>query len=242
MKKKILMIGNTDGLSGVPVDIASYYSFFTNPIGGNWCREEIDVMLNPSQRCAFNKIVEIEEAAYDYVITIFAGHGNEADDDIVLIINEQEDTILMSDLTNLSQKQLIILDCCREPIQMAVDFAFIETRATMLSMSQDPIRRAYEDRILHCPPQEIILFSCDQGEMAKDTASYSSHLLHAVEMVLADSHSPFVSVNRAHERAVSLLEANRFYTQQHPQIQQSRCLINRRLPFAVNTKLWGIYD
>ena len=44
MKKKILMIGNTDGLPGVPVDVFSYHSFFANPIGGHWCCEEIDIL------------------------------------------------------------------------------------------------------------------------------------------------------------------------------------------------------
>ena len=32
MRKKILMIGNTDGLPGVLVDIDDYYAFFTDSI------------------------------------------------------------------------------------------------------------------------------------------------------------------------------------------------------------------
>ena len=243
MKKKILMIGNTDGLPGVPVDIDAYYSFFTSPIGGAWCDDEIDIMLNPTQRCVFNKIVEIEESRYDYVITIFLGHGAEMDYGTILKINERE-VIGLHHLMNLSPKQIIIAECCRKPVQMPADLAFANAGATMLSMSRDPIRQAYEDRIRDCPPQKIILFACDTDEKAKgssDGGRYSSYLLQAAHMTLIDSHSPFASVNRVHRAVVSMMQ-EKPHILQHPQIYQSRCPINRRLPLAVNTKLWGIYE
>ena len=244
MKKKILMIGNTDGLSCVPIDIDSYHSFFTSPVGGNWCREEIDIMLNPTQRSLFNKIVEIEEADYDYLITIFLGHGAEQDCGTILYINAHGEFIGLHHLKNLSFKQLLIIECCRVPAQMPFELMFVDTGATVLSLSRDPIRRAYEDRIRDCPPQEVILLACDAGEKAQGTpygGRYSTFLLHAARTAATDSYSPFVSANSVHRKAASLMRAKP-HILQHPQIQQSRCPINRRLPFVVNLDFWETHS
>jgi hypothetical protein len=78
MKKKILMIANTDNLPGVPVDMFDYHDFFTSPSGGNWSHEEIEILPNPDEYQLFEEIAKIRNADYDYVITIFSGHGREA--------------------------------------------------------------------------------------------------------------------------------------------------------------------
>ena len=239
MKKKILMFCNTaEGLPGVPVDIFSYYSFFTGPTGGSWNHDEIDIRRNPTKRDLFKKIDAIRDGNYDYVITIFAGYGEEDDSGPTLIINEHGESIEIGHLMNLSQRQVIVSDCCREYRPASSDFAFNKTGATMLSMSRNRIRQAYEDRIEASTPQEVILYACDTGEAAKDSLSYSLFLLRATQLALVHSSSQFVSVNQAHNKAVSLMQATS-QTQQHPQIQQSRCSIHRRLPWAINPCLWG---
>jgi hypothetical protein len=242
MRKKILMIANTDGLSGVPVDVSDYYSFFTSPIGGHWGREEIDILRNPTLCCLYRKIDEIAEANYDYVITIFTGHGKEANDDTVLIINGHEDEIMLSDLMNLSQRQLIIADCCRYDVESFFDFSFTKEDAMVLSMSRDTIRQAYEERIWDSMPQEVILYACDESEAAMDTNeghlySYSQCLLNATQIVLEDSNAQFVNVNVAHRQAASLMrQDNPFWMQQRLQIVQPRCSFHQRLPWAVNVE------
>ena len=236
MRKKILMIGNTHNLQGVPTDISAYYSFFTSPVGGNWCREEIEILLNPTLRCLLREIVTIKNADYDYVITIFSGHGAETIDGMVLFINGQGTKIMMSALRNLSQRQLLIIDCYRSRTLLPVDSAFEQEGATMLSMSRDPVRQAYEEQIRDSIPQEIILYACDEGEKAEDSDDggvYSQFLLHAAQMLPVDSHSPFVTVSEAHHKAVSMIQRDPFGNQ-HPQILQPRCLPHRRLPLAVN--------
>lgn len=243
MKKKILIIGNTDGLPGVPADLCAYDFFFSSPMGGNWRHEEIDILHNPTQRCLFKKIIEIEKADYDYLITIYLGHGGEMGHGTVLVINGLYETVAMQYLTNLSPKQLLIIECCRCPLLLSSDITSLEAETTRLSMFRDPIRQAYEDRIQAACPQEIILFAADQGELTWGTrkgGEYSSYLLAATRTALIDSNSPFISVNHAHNEAVSLMQTH-FYTRQHPQIQQTRCPINRRLPWAVNPNLW-FYD
>jgi hypothetical protein len=241
MRKKIVMIGNTSDLPGVPVDLAAYYDFFTSPGGGSWCREEIDILWNPTRRSLFRRIGAIENADYDYVITIFSGHGFEEDDETVLTINGRRETITLNDLTNLSPRQLLIIDCCRSRMQLLpVDFVLEQTESTMLSMSRDPIRRAYEERIQDSIPQKVILFACDEGEKAYDSdegGEYSQYLLNAAQMATR-SRSPFVSVSEAHYKAVSMMLHDDPSMEQHPQILQPRCSTHRQLPLAVNPNVF----
>ena len=233
------MIGNTDGLEGVPIDIISFMEFFRSPAGGHWHNEEIEILMNPTQSELLDTIDEIEEADHDYLITVFSGHGFGMGNETLLVLNEQEETIALSELMNLSQRQLLIIDCCRVPV-LPVDIDFDETEATMLSMSRTPIRQAYEDRIWDSIPQTIILYACDKDEPAGDSpmgAIYAQYLLDATEMALAKSHSPFISVGKAHRKAVSLMQRDPDVTQ-HPQIQQPFCGIHRRLPLAINPNVW----
>ena len=243
MRKKILMIGDTETLAGVSVDIADYYDFFTSPAGGHWCNDEIEILENPEKRQLFKTLAEVEEANYDYVITTFSGHGMEVSDDIVLLLNEDGETIVLDDLTNLSDKQLIIADCCRSSYTLQpVNLDSVITESTALSMSRDPVRQAYEERIEECAPQEIILFACAEGETAKDTVdenirSYSQHLLDATRMILDEARSPFVRVSQSHARARGLIWKNPLL-QQRPRIIQPNLPIHQRLPFAVNPEFF----
>ena len=151
MRKKILMIGNTDDLPGVPVDISDYYNFFTSPAGGDWYDEEIDILLNPMQHELLETLAEIEEADYDYLITVFSGHGEETSDGTVLSINRERETILLHNLTELADRQLLIIDCChshqRIPVGISVD-------SMTLSLSDVSTRQTYEDLIEFSAPQE----------------------------------------------------------------------------------------
>ena len=95
MKKQILMIGNTDDLPGVPVDINDYYYFFLSPAGGNWCSDEIEILMNPTRSELFDTINEIEESDFDYVIVVFSGHGGRVGSETMLAINGQGEEIAL---------------------------------------------------------------------------------------------------------------------------------------------------
>ena len=75
------MIGDISNLPGVSVDIIDFYDFydfFISPEGGNWYKDEIEILDSPTKRLLFKKLDEIVEADYDYLITIFTGHGMES--------------------------------------------------------------------------------------------------------------------------------------------------------------------
>ena len=197
-------------------------------------------MLNPAQHELLETIADIEEADYDYLITVFSGHGEETSDGTVLSINGKKETILLHNLTNLSQRQLLIIDCCRSHHRIPVD---ISIDSATLSLSRDSIRQAYEELIQFAAPQEVILFSCNDSETSVDTreggtCSYSQCLLNAIQIALTNPLLRFVSVGRAHYKAVSLIKQEYLLYEQNPTMLQSPCSVHRRLPLAVNTRFW----
>ena len=240
MKKKILAIGNTDNLDGVPVDINAYLYHFLSPAGGLWNSDEITLLMNPTQRELLDTITDIEEADNDYVIVLFSGHGYEADGETILTINWQGEEIALNELMNLSPRQLLILDCCRVDMESLEESIILEEIEAMLSLSRNPIQKAYEERILDSIPQKIVLQACDEGEPAMDSRMggiYAQYLLDATQIALDKSHSPFITVGSAHRRAVSLMRQDPD-VDQHPRIQQPLCGLYRRLPFAINPNFW----
>jgi hypothetical protein len=211
-----------------------YHYFFCSPAGGNWCSDEIEILMNPTRHELLDTITDIEEADYDYVIVVFSGHGFESDGEPVLVLNWQNDEIALNELTNLSPRQLLILDCCRVAELLPDDEAFTESEGTVLS--RDSIRQAYEERILDSIPQVVVLFACDEGESAKDSRMggiSAQYLLDAPETVLTKSSLPFITVGKAHRKAVSLMKRDTS-VDQNPQILQPLCGSHRRLPFAIN--------
>jgi len=151
-----------------------------------------------------------------------------------LVINGGGETITPCDLTNLAPKQLLIFDCCRS--YNDADFMAVEPS---ISLSRDPIRQAYEDKIRDSMPQEVMLFACDDGEFAWGTivgSNFTHALFDATEMILDKSTSPFINISQVHRKAASLLRHGSYPgdTKQHPQIRQSRYATRPRLPWAVN--------
>ena len=130
------MIGNTDDLPGVPIDISDYYGFFTSPAAGHWYDEEIDILLNPTQHELLETLADIEEAGYDYLITVFSGHGEETSDGTVLAINGHGETILLHNLTELAERQLLIIDCCRSHQRIPVDISIARRRCRCPTIRQ----------------------------------------------------------------------------------------------------------
>ncbi|MDR3109516.1 MAG: caspase family protein [Planctomycetaceae bacterium] len=240
MKKKIFMIGNTNGLPGVNVDIDSYRSFFTSPVGGNWYDGEIEILRNPRKGELLARINAMRQKNYDYVITIFSGHGGFARNGTVLEINKYDELIDANELRNLSERQLLIFDCCREIIvPSATKTASILNLSLSKQAEYDIVREKYEERISQSVPQEVILWACNTQEAATDISNeggvYSQSLLRAARE-LAGGNEMFVSVSKAHEMATNYTQ-QRTRGLQNPQIYQPRCLTSQCLPFVVNPEL-----
>ena len=75
MKRKAVIVGNTSGLEGVKVDIARFAEFLKSDLGGAWYDSEIDILVNERKSSLLQKIDELKNQLFDYVVVMFSGHG-----------------------------------------------------------------------------------------------------------------------------------------------------------------------
>jgi Caspase domain. len=237
MKKRILLIGNNDGLEGVNIDFQNYNRFFQSKVGGEWYLSEITSMMNPSRRDVINKINELKAMFLDYIIVIFSGHGGQ-ERETMLELNKQGETISESELKYISPRQLNIYDCCRSypSITEAVE------RSLKMFNSGDKIeystRIHYEQRIANSIQQQICLYACSIGETAEDTSKggvYSSNLLDMANAI-TKSTSKYLLVGEAHVGAKNVVKARGY--KQNPEAILPRCMSNQQLIFSINPYIY----
>lgn len=227
MKKRILLIGNSNGLPGVQVDFKNYISYFKSDIGGNWIDSEIVSKMNPSKSDLITTIQQLKSYSLDFAIVLFSGHGGQ-ERETVLELNRNGETVNESDLRNISSKQITIFDCCRafsEPIQ---DSRMYES---FKAFSASNNRERYESRIAQAIPQQISLFACSIGEVSNDTkdgGAYSKNLIKAAKSI----NSSYVLVGDAHQHASTLTTSE--FRDQHPDSILPRCLSNQQLIIGIN--------
>lgn len=72
MRKIALLIGNSDGLEGVKIDLVEWEKFLISPIGGAWERNEIKMIMNPQKCELLSYINELRKTkAYDFAIVVY---------------------------------------------------------------------------------------------------------------------------------------------------------------------------
>lgn len=228
MNKRVLIIGNTDGLAGVPIDILNYKRFFKSSYGGMWIDDEIIEMVDSSKKEIETIIEEIKESELDYLIVVFSGHGG-IERETILEINPKGETVQEGYLSGLCVRQLNIFDCCRAfptPI-----FESLQTKVRTSLFSAKDTRWKYEKRIMEAAPQQISLYACSEGEVANDTNSggvYSRELLLAAQQV----EDEFMLVGQAHLKAKR--ETSRRFPDQNPDGVLPRLLSRQQLIISVN--------
>jgi hypothetical protein len=233
MNKKILLIGNSDGLPGVKKDFVNYESFFMSPIGGNWYNTEIIRMMNPSQQNLRNELKRLQSLKLDYLIVMFSGHGGQARE-VVIEINEKEERIYESELVNIAERQITILDCCRVRIAESInlsDSVMMRKAAT----TEINTRQEYEKRIMQAIPQQVRLFACKVGETAEDTSDggiYSLKLISAAKYFDTD----YLTIGKAHSEATTNTTVSTNY-RQHPDSILPKCLSSQDLIISINPRL-----
>jgi hypothetical protein len=112
MKRNALLIGNSDGLEGVKIDIRKFRYFLKSRVGGKWKDEEITEIPNPSKFHLQQLIYNLKRMNYDFSIIYFSGHGKYVRD-TELVLNKNKECISESELKGISTRQISIFDCCR---------------------------------------------------------------------------------------------------------------------------------
>ncbi len=229
MRKKVLLIGNSEGLPGVKVDIENYKGFFKSNCGGDWVDFEITTKLNASKKDVISELASMKALSLDYSIIIFSGHGGQKRETL-LELNSAGELLSESELKNISQRQLTIYDCCRsyaQPIMDSKSFTAILNKG----LSDVSTRERYEKRIMEAIPQQVCLYACSIGEVAHDTSRggvYSKYFLQSARNL----QSSFKLVGTAHEEAATLTTAD--FKDQHPDAILPRCLTSQQLIISIN--------
>lgn len=201
LNKRVLLIGNNNGLPGVKVDIKNFINFFQSEKGGFWIENEIITLLNPSKHELLLKIRELKNLNLDFLIVYFSGHGSQRRE-VEISINEKDETITESDLKNISRKQLTIFDCCRAVASSDNLNDYLKEKIH-LSEQLSKTRIIYENRIKDAFAQQVVLYSCSKGEYSYDTEEgglYSKNLISAANQL----HSRYILVIEAHQLAKKL--------------------------------------
>lgn len=227
MKKKILIIGNTDGLPGVKVDIEKYKDFFLSPFGGSWNETEIVEKINSPKLKILSELQLLMKFKLDYLIVIFSGHGGQKRQETVLEINPTGELMSESELKNIANRQLNIFDCCRaySPTETSLTSEILNFYASSTST-----RDRYEKRIMAASHQQISLYACAVGEPARDTSQggvYSKNLLKVSRNIVGE----FKLVGTAHEEASDL--TTKESPTQHPEADLVRLLSSQQLIIGI---------
>ncbi|OZB42156.1 MAG: hypothetical protein B7X50_05120 [Alishewanella sp. 34-51-39] len=229
MKRKALLIGNSNGLAGVKLDISNMSSFLTSDRGGAWNSSEIVVLMNPTKIELAAAIKKVKEERPDFSVVLFSGHGGYRKQ-TVLELNKDGETVEESLLLNIAQRQITILDCCRSVIQ-TVAKALDSVSFAALRESYNPVRERYDQRIMQAIPQQVQLYGCSVGQASYDTSNgavYLNNFLAAAKAI--DTSSSSKTVGMAHAEAAELTKKQKDQT---PDSVLPKCLTSQQLIIAI---------
>lgn len=245
MRKIALLIGNSDGLEGVKIDLVEWKKFLISPIGGAWERNEIKMIMNPQKCELLSYINELRKTkAYDFAIVVYSGHGGYSKGTI-LEINERGETIMENDLLSIAPRQISVFDCCRSLVDGNQSINESQIRGFSndgINAKIQAIRNAYNQRIMQAIPQQICLYACRIGETALDTengALYIQTLLQQARQLSREED--FRTAEKIHQYASELTLRKGLMKghTQHPTANLPKCLTPQKLILSINpNNIW----
>jgi hypothetical protein len=193
--RKAILIGcpgkGADFLGGVKKDIENISSYLQAEQGGAWNESEITKLLYPSAK----KVREtISNAVADYVFVYFSGHGYTDATTRKRMIRLQEHNLADSDLLNKSQKQLVLIDACRQWVGPGIS-GVPEYGPTWEYFDGSPARRIFDDWIAKSSAGKVIVHSTADGGLAYDSGTggmFTNALIHAATAI--KSHSDYAGI------------------------------------------------
>ena len=245
MKRKAILIGNSNGLQGVPIDLKNYRSFLKSERGGAWLDSEILTIENPSLTFLNAHILNVKlNDRPDFVFLVFSGHGEYRKSGTVFGINRTE-TIEENKLWSIAKRQITIADCCRG-VETEELRKSLEMFADGGKIGSALIRKFYDDRIMKSDEQQARFYSCSVGETSIDTGRsggglYTKNLFKSIQEA---HYIDYLTINDAHDIASKSTAKEAMESEQHSQNPDSRvirCLSAKQLIIAVNPRISRIF-
>lgn len=236
MKRKALLIGNTNGLAGVAKDLKNMTNFLKSNYGGAWVSNEIIELQNPTKNDVSKTVLNIKSDKPDFVIVLFSGHGAHSGQTLIEL-NGNGELYEESKLFNLATRQISIFDCCRAAMEKSYA---LDSLSEVLNFADNSIvRAAYDERILKAIPQQVKLYSCQVGEVSYDTpkgAVYLSELIASASNL--ESFEEDKTVEKAHDQAKlkTILYSGKQGQVQTPDAILPKCIKQQQLIISLNPK------
>jgi len=236
MKRRALLIGNSNGLAGVKLDIANYAKFLSSDHGGQWFESEIIIRMNPSKKFLQETIQSIKNESPDFAFVVFSGHGA-YEKSTILEINKDEEFINEMDLIGIAKRQILIFDCCRNVI--IKESVELRKAGGTLSLygSTTNTRLLYETRIMQAIEQQNRLYACSIGESSLDTEKGGLYTQNLIGSAKPQSISLYKLVGDAQDEAstktTNMAWVNHLH-RQHPTATLTKCLSSQQLIFSIN--------
>ncbi|MFI4919952.1 MAG: caspase family protein [Legionellales bacterium] len=234
MKRKAILLGNTDGLPGVKIDMERFSSFLKSDAGGAWLGSELEIFQDIAKAKLMSKIIDWKRGAFDYVIVLFSGHGGQIRE-TVLELNKTGEQIEESTLRSIASRQLTIFDCCRSLLQITTESLTMDRTFAAFAKSQSNVRMRYDVRIMEAIPQQVQLYSCSIGEVSYDTQDGGVYLKNLLQAA-TNQISEFKLVGSAHQEAIEptlRYSRNEKHGDQNPAAVLPKCLSAQQLIISI---------
>lgn len=238
MKRKAILIGNTRGLAATPIDLFNVAQFLISYQGGAWEKSEIELWLDKEVNELLLDVERMVGEKNDYVFVYFTGHGG-LHEDTIIEVNPQGELIRENTLFGLADRQLNILDSCRDIC--VTPLPIYGSSRGMSAIERDlrvAVRAEYDELVTHSAPQLIRMYSCSEGESSypsKHGSYYTNNLISCAKDLLR--FKDIVRVYPCHV-ATAMKTANDVQRDlkkdQHPEIIPAKCLSMAELPFCFN--------
>lgn len=246
MKRIALLIGNSNGLEGVKIDLFKWKRFLKSAKGGAWMSDEIHTIMNPRKNELLRYINGLRRThEYDFAIVVYSGHGG-YHKGTILEINEREETIKEDDLLFIAPRQISVFDCCRSLVDGNESINESQIRGFSnngINAKIQAIRNAYNQRIMQAIAQQICLYACSIGETAIDDsengALYIQTLLQEARQFPREED--FRTAEKIHQYASELTFRKGLMKghTQHPTANLPKCLTPQKLILSINpNNIW----
>lgn len=222
--------GEENFCEGVNTDVANFQHYLKSIHGGAWNDDEIHAELNISKRELKKWIIYLSN--FDYSVIIFAGHGeyNTIQYQTEIQINKYE-SILENELITQTERQLIMLDCCRVKGKTLVEDSFIKSFSLESSshISKDIYRMLFDNNLSESVQDLIKVYSCSINETARDLGIKGG--LFSKSLIDSAKGNENLSIYKTFSKAKDIV-ITQSRNKQHPQIEKPRSGLS--FPFYIS--------
>ncbi|RUM46234.1 MAG: hypothetical protein DSY46_00470 [Hydrogenimonas sp.] len=236
MKRRALIIGNSgepeEYLEGVKKDVQNYNKFLKSNMGGKWYENEIILSLDETKEQVLKKLEDIKKENNDFVFLLFSGHGSYSSWKECRKLYLYNDFIYENELINIANKQITILDTCAG---VENDIPFEKTVIAMESLGErykfhKDYRAMYQEAIIKCPNQQVILYSSSIDESSQDDSELGGYFAYNLLKVALNNNEEILNSRVAYLQAKKIVQ-EKTSNKQNPQCS---CIKSKKiLPFSL---------